>query len=198
MLAVENARKEVGATEAGAPIAGDLDAPPAEQRIAISQQRATALGIARELVRLRVRLATGRQGFIGTAAPGDGDNNWWIAKLYAFAPKGTARVIYTPTSIRQQMTMPRVSPDGRAVAFIAGIMSDFGSIGGDVYTIPPDGGKALNVTPGIRASAISLAWGCNGTLRAQLLVGDQDRIVDLGTGAAANVTPRVLWSGPDH
>ena len=35
MLAVENARKEVGATEAGAPIAGDLDAPPAEQRIAI-------------------------------------------------------------------------------------------------------------------------------------------------------------------
>ncbi len=34
LLAVENARKEVGATEAGAPIAGDLDAAPAEQRIA--------------------------------------------------------------------------------------------------------------------------------------------------------------------
>jgi len=24
------------------------------------------------------------KGFVGTAAPGDGDNNWWTAKLYAF------------------------------------------------------------------------------------------------------------------
>src|SRR5580693_6127280 len=26
----------------------------------------------------------GANGFVGTAAPGDGDNNWWIAKLYEF------------------------------------------------------------------------------------------------------------------
>ncbi len=35
MLATQNATKEVGATQAGAPIAGDLDAAPPEQRIAI-------------------------------------------------------------------------------------------------------------------------------------------------------------------
>jgi Tol biopolymer transport system component len=35
MLAVENARKEVGAVEAGAAMVGDLDAAPLEQRIAV-------------------------------------------------------------------------------------------------------------------------------------------------------------------
>jgi len=32
-----------------------------------------------------------------------------------------------------------VSPDGHAVAFIAGLMSDFNSTGGDVYTLPLEG-----------------------------------------------------------
>lgn len=198
LLAVENARKEVGATEAGTPVAGDLDAPPAEQRIALVSNGQLRWASPAHLFVYEYDWRPGGQGFVGTAAPGDGDNNWWIAKLYAFAASdGAARLIYTPTSIRQQITMPRVSRDGRVVAFIAGLMSDFGSTGGDVYAIPPDGGKALDVTPGMRASATSLAWGCGGTLHAQLLVGDQDRIVDLGTGAAPTVTPQVLWSGAD-
>jgi dipeptidyl aminopeptidase/acylaminoacyl peptidase len=198
LLAVENARKEVGATEAGAPVAGDLDAPPAEQRIALVSKGQLRWASPPQLFVYEYDWRPGGQGFVGTAAPGDGDNNWWIAKLYAFAASdGTARVIYAPTSIRQQITMPRVSRDGRTVAFIAGLMSDFGSTGGDVYTIPPDGGRALDVTPAMRASAISLAWGCGGTLHAQLLIGDQDRIVDLGAGAAPIVTPRVLWSGAE-
>jgi hypothetical protein len=40
MLAIQNATKEVGATQAGAAIAGDLDAPPPEQRIAILENGA--------------------------------------------------------------------------------------------------------------------------------------------------------------
>jgi dipeptidyl aminopeptidase/acylaminoacyl peptidase len=76
-------------------------------------------------------------------------------------------------------------------------MSDFGSTGGDVYTVTPEGGKALNVTPNIRASATSLSWGCSGVLRAQLLVGDQDQIADLGTGTAPATTRTVLWSGTE-
>jgi dienelactone hydrolase len=196
LLAVENARKEVGATEAGAAVAGDLDAPPVEQRIAIVAGGTIHWASPADLFVYEYDWRPGGKGFVGTAAPGDGDNNWWIAKLYAFAPgDGAARIIYAPTDIRQQITVPKVSPDGRTVGFIAGLMSDFGSVGGDVYSIPPDGGKALNVTPEIKASATSLAWGCNGTLRAQLLVGDLDQIVDLGTGAAPAGAPAVLWSG---
>ena len=44
-------------------------------------------------------------------------------------------------------------------------MSDFGSTGGDVYTVALDGGAATNVTPDMQASATALAWGCDGQLR---------------------------------
>jgi dipeptidyl aminopeptidase/acylaminoacyl peptidase len=198
LLAVENARKEVGATEAGAAVAGDLDAPPPEQRIAIFSHGALHWASPPDLFVYEYDWRVAVPGFVGTAAAGDGDNNWWRAKLYTFAQSdGVATLLYTPSSIRQQITYPKVSPDGRTVAFIAGIMSDFGLVGGDIYTIPTDGGKALNVTPDIKASATSLAWGCGGSLRAQLLVGDQTQIVDLGTGTTAGTAPSVLWSGAD-
>jgi dipeptidyl aminopeptidase/acylaminoacyl peptidase len=198
VLAVENARKEVGATEAGAAVAGDLDAPPAEQRIAVVSNGRLHWASPPDLFVYEYDWRPGGQGFVGTGAHGDGDNNWWVAKLYAFSQgDGAAHVIYAPASIRQQITAPRVSPDGRSVAFIAGLMSDFGSTGGDVYTVPADGGKALNVTPDTRASATSLTWSCNGALHAQLLLGDQDQIVDLGTGTAPARTPKVLWSGTE-
>jgi dienelactone hydrolase len=197
LLAVENARKEVGATEAGVAIAGDLGTAPAEQRIATVSNGALRWASPVDLFVYEYDWRPGGLGFVGTAAPGDGDNNWWLAKLYAFAPgDGAAHVIYAPPSIRQQLATPRVSRDGRLVAFIAGIMSDFGSTGGDVYTLSLDGGRLVEVTPGIRASATSLTWSCSGTLHAQLLLGDQDQIVDLGTGhAAAKAT--VLWSGTE-
>ena len=198
VLAVENARKEVGATEAGAAIAGDLNAPAAEQRIGIVSGGTLRWASPPDLFVYEYDWRPAGKGFVGTAAPGDGDNNWWVAKLYAFAPgDGAAQVIYAPSDKQQQITVPKVSRDGSKVAFIAGLMSDFGSVGGDVFTAPINGGKALNVTPGMKASATSLAWGCTGNLRAQLLVGDQDQIVDLGAGAATVAIPAVLWSGTD-
>jgi len=70
MLATQDARKEVGATEAGAAVAGDLDLPPAEQRIAILDHRGYPLGFACGFVCLRVRLVgPDAKGFVGTAAP---------------------------------------------------------------------------------------------------------------------------------
>ena len=196
LLAVENARKEVGATEAGAAIAGDLDAAPAEQRIATLIDGTLRWASPPNLFVYQFDWRPAGAGFVGTAAPGDGDDNWWTAQLYAFAPGGAARVLYRPADLRQQLADPTVSPDGKTVAFIAGIMSDFGSTGGDVYTVSLDSGAATNITPSMRASGTSLAWSCKGTLRAALLAVDQQQIVDLGTGRSP-ATPRILWSGSE-
>jgi dienelactone hydrolase len=197
MLAVENATKEVGATQAGAAIAGDLDAPPPEQRIAILENAALRFVSPPDLFVYEYDWRAGGKGFIGTAAPGDGDNNWWTAKLYAFPEKGGgAQVIYSPVNVQQQLAMPKVSRDGSRVAFIAGIMSDFGSTGGDVYSLALDGGSAINLTPDMRASATAISWQCDGHLQAELLAGDKTQFADLGTGLKA-AAPHVVWSGAE-
>ena len=200
LLAVENARKEVGATEAGAPVAGDLDAPSPEQRIATLEGGTLHWASPADLFVYEYDWRPQGAGFVGTAAPGDGDEHWWTAKLYAFAPDGAARVIHEPVDIHEQIADPKVSRDGRTVAFIGGLMSDFGSTGGEVFTVALVGGgapvAALDVTPGLRASATSLAWSCRGTLRAELLAGDQEQIVDLGDGRTA-ATPHVLRSAAE-
>jgi dipeptidyl aminopeptidase/acylaminoacyl peptidase len=197
MLAIQNAIKEVGATQAGAAIAGDLDAPPPEQRLAVLEQGALRWVSPADLFVYEYDWRAGGKGFIGTAAPGDGDNNWWTAKLYAFPESGTnARVIFTPADARQQLAMPKVSRDGSLVAFIAGIMSDFGSTGGDVYTLAIDGGTATNLTPDMHASATAISWRCDGHLQAELLAGDKTQFADLGSGLKA-APPRILWSGEE-
>ncbi|MDB6082339.1 MAG: hypothetical protein JWN43_220 [Gammaproteobacteria bacterium] len=196
MLATADASKEVGATEAGAPIAGDLDQAPPEQRIAIFNEGSVHWVSPPELYVYEFDWRPAGKGFVGTASPGDGDENWWTAKLYAFPERGAARVVYEPTDIRQQIAVPKVSRDGRTVAFIAGIMSDFGSTGGDVYTVPVEGGVAANVTPALRASATSLVWRCDGRLMAKLLAGDKTQFADLGSGRRPEKL-RVLWENTD-
>jgi len=207
MLATQDANKEIGATEAGAPIAGDLGAPTPEQRIAILENGALHWASPPDLFVYEYDWRPGAKGFVGTAAPGDGDDNWWFAKLYAFAAgDAPPRVVYAPTDIRQQLAAPTMSRDGSTVAFIAGIMSDFGSTGGDVYTAPIAGGAAVDVTAGMAASATAVAWGCDGRLLARLLAGDRVEFVDLGPVDAAHVDAarrrppepaQVMWSGSE-
>jgi len=192
MLATAGATKEVGATEAGAPITGDLGGPPAEQRIATLDAGRLTFVSPPDLFVYQYDWMPDGSGFVGTAAPGDGDNNWWVAKLYGFSAAG-ARVLFAPADPQHQIADPRVSPDGKSVAFISGIMSDFGSTGGDVYAVPLAGGRATDITPAMPASATSLGWGCDGRLLAKLLAGGQTQIVQLTPGAS----PRVLWSGAE-
>jgi len=197
LLATEDATKEVGATEAGTPIAGDLDEATPEQRIAILDKGVLQWASPPDLFVYEYDWRPGGKGFVGTAAPGNGDDNWWNAKLYSFsAADAAARVLYAPTDNRQQIAMPRVSRDGATVAFIGGIMSDFGSTGGDVFTVPVEGCSATNLTPAMRASATALTWSCDGHLRAQLLAGDKTQLTDLGAGRRPAAV-RVLWSGEE-
>ena len=130
------------------------------------------------------------KGFAATTAKGNGDNNWWIATLdYVDGATGAARVIAAP---KMQMNMPRVSADGKTVAFIGGLMSDWGSVGGDVYVVPLAGGAPTDVTPNYKGTFQGLDW--RGTqLAATGLIGDSSAATMIDP-AAKKVT--VSWSAP--
>jgi dipeptidyl aminopeptidase/acylaminoacyl peptidase len=192
MLAVAGANKEVGATQAGAPITGDLTGPVAEQRIAILEGGRLNWASPPNLFVYQYDWLPHGRGFIGTAALGNGDDNWWVAKLYRFdAESGTAQMIFAPPDPRHQLADPVVSKGG-TIAFISGLMSDFGSTGGDIYTMPASGGGAVDITPGMHASARNIAWGCNGHLHAELLAGPATQLVEFASRPGA---PTVLWQG---
>src|SRR5215471_11667028 len=130
--------------------------------------------------------------FVATAAPGPGDNNWWIAQIYKIdIDKGKATSIYKP---QLQLATPRWSPDGKSIAFVEGLMSDEGFHGGDLFTISAEGGKATNRTPGRKSSVSSLFW----------LKPDQIFITEYDGGGSAlselnlkNNSVRTAWKGSE-
>ena len=198
MLATAGATKEVGATEAGAPNTGDIDAASPAQRLALLEPGDDRLRwVSRDgLYVYEYDWLPDARGFVATAAPGDGDRNWWIAKLYAFDAAGAPeRLLYAPRNAREQLAEPKVSPDGQRVAFIVGLMSDFGSTGGDVHSVPTAGGAATNLTPKLPASVANIDWHCDGHLHATALAGDRMQRLDFGDGTRA-APGRVLWSAP--
>jgi dipeptidyl aminopeptidase/acylaminoacyl peptidase len=190
-LVITGAEKEVGAVEAGAPMGGELGGDVHEQRIAIlGADGALKFASPANLFVYEYDWLPDESGFAGTAAPGDGDNHWWVAKLYAFdAKSGAGRVIYTPASARQQIADPRVSPDGKRVSFIAGIMSDFGSTGGDAYVLDIAGGKPVDVTPKLKATVTALAWNCGSEgLLASELAADKRELIALPAAPGGKAT----------
>ena len=194
VLAVANAVKEVGATEAGAPVAGDLDAPPPEQRIAWVQGDHLHFASPGDLFVYEYDWRPDGRGFVGTAAPGDGDDNWWVAKLYTFERSdGSAHVLYTPRSIREQLAAPHVSPDNRRVAVVAGIMSDFGSTGGEALIIRLDDGAVEDATPGGKATVTDVGWSCHGDLVAWLLAGGEAQWITFPQTASHAAGPVVRY-----
>ncbi|MCP3099074.1 S9 family peptidase [Myxococcus sp. K15C18031901] len=135
----------------------------------------------------------GRRLALVAAAP-PGDAHWWTAKLHVVdVASGRARVVHVP---KWQVAEPTWSPDGRHIAFIEGLMSDQGVTGGDVWVVTAEGeGKARDLTPGMKATASSLAW----VAPRKLLFGGQVR----GESAVASVDAvkggaTVLWTGPER
>ncbi|MGA8673908.1 MAG: S9 family peptidase [Candidatus Acidiferrales bacterium] len=112
-----------------------------------------------------------------TAAPGNGDDNWYIANFFAL---DTTSNTMTPLMQKpaMQIAVPRWSPDGKTIAFIGGLMSDEGSIGGDVYSIPAMGGDARDVTPGMKASASTITWSADSKII--LCAENKDGLAALG------------------
>jgi len=187
VLATARPHKESGATNPGAARVGDLDAAPDERRIAVLDGGALRLVSPADRFVYEYDWTPDGRGFVATDAVGDGDNNWWVAKLEAVdLASGAARTIAAP---KVQMSFPRVSPDGKTVAFIGGLMSDFGVVGGDLWTVPVAGGEARDATPGFKGSFNSLDWRRDG-LFATALVGEKQTLFAVGGDFAL----KPLWS----
>lgn len=192
LLATVNAKKLAGALEAGAPRVGEIGDTEDEQRIAVVPRSGGSLRMVSAADRYIYEYdwTPDSRGFVATTALGNGDNNWWIAELqFIDLVSGQSRTI-AQSQPGYQIAMPRVAPDGKNVVFIGGLMSDFGTVGGDVYEVPLAGGTPVNRTPNFRGSFGSLAWRA-GRLYGTALVVDRSVLMRFDdTGHA----PEVVWS----
>ncbi|MDB5920408.1 MAG: family peptidase [Massilia sp.] len=192
LLATVGAKKLTGATEAGAALVGEIGTSEDEQRIAVVARSGGDIRLVSpgDTFVYEYDWTPDGKGFVVTSAKGNGDNNWWVATLgHVDAASGALRILAAPA---MQMNMPRMSKDGRTVAFIGGLMSDFGSVGGDVFTVPAGGGKPVNATPGYRGSFTGLSWQGK-QLVASALVGSDQAVIAIDPAAR---TQRTLWSAP--
>jgi dipeptidyl aminopeptidase/acylaminoacyl peptidase len=130
--------------------------------------------------------------FVATAAPGPGDNNWWIAQIYTIdIAKGNATSIYKPSL---QVAVPRWSPNGKSIAFIEGLMSDEGFHGGDLFTISASGGDARDRTSGRKSSVSSLFWLTPDRILFTEYIGGGGAISEL---TLADNSVRTIWKGEE-
>ncbi len=178
LLATVGARKLTGATQAGVPLTGEIGEQNDEQRIATVPLAGGDLHFASpaDTFVYEYGWTPDGKGFVGTAAKGNGDNNWWVAKLEAFdAQSGEARIIASP---KTQLNYPRVTPDGKSVIYIGGLMSDFGPVGGDLWSVPVSGGEPVDMTPGWKGTFNSISVAGNEVF-VTALTGDHTQVMSL-------------------
>jgi len=195
LLFTENATRAAGPLVAETPDEGVVSEEFLEQRLAlvdVASAKLSQISPADLYVYEFDWSPDGRQLAI-TAAHGNGDDNWYIAGLYAIdAASGALHDVQPKPGM--QIANPRWSPDGKQIIFIGGLMSDEPIPGGDVYSSSVDGGTARNLTPDSKSTATSLTW----------LPQSQGILV---TGIAAGETfvarldaeskMTILWTGPE-
>ncbi len=194
LLFIENAVRAAGPLVAMEAAVGVIESKIYEQRlVAVSAGGGEAHPISpADMYVYEYDWSPDGKTFAATAAHGSGDDNWWIAQLYTLpAAGGEMKSILKPPL---QINMPRWSPDGGSIAYISGLMSDFGAIGGDVYVVPSHGGEARNLTPDRKASASWITWLGSGQILAVEIADGQSAIatVDPASGAA-----KILWTAAE-
>jgi dipeptidyl aminopeptidase/acylaminoacyl peptidase len=192
VLFTENATRASGPLVAETPETGEIKDAFFEQRLALVD---LATGQFRQITPADTYIyeyawSPDSKRFVVSSAPGNGDNNWWVAELSALdASTGIMRSIYKP---KLQIANPVWSPDGKQIAFIEGLMSDEGLTGGDIYTISSSGGSAKNLTEGMKASAAWLGWQGDGKILFSEFVGGNSAIATLDP-TSGKIEQR--WSG---
>jgi dipeptidyl aminopeptidase/acylaminoacyl peptidase len=128
-----------------------------------------------------------------TAAPGNGDDNWYVAGLFTIEAESGAMHDVQPKP-GMQIADPLWSPDGKQIVFIGGLMSDEPIPGGDIYSTAASGGAIKNLTPDAKWTATSLAWlpGSGGMLVTGIKDG-QTHISRLDADGKA----RPVWTGAE-
>ncbi|MBV9718011.1 MAG: S9 family peptidase [Candidatus Eremiobacteraeota bacterium] len=158
VLYIPGAHRKAGALAPGMRDVGVIGA-------SVDEQRAATIDVRTGRIRLLTPADTyvyeydwspdGKQLAV-TYAKGNGDNNWWVARLARVElATGAMHDLLAPSF---QINDPRWSPDGSNIAIIGGIMSDFGSTGGDVYLVNAVSGASRDLTGGAPISAQSLRW----------------------------------------
>jgi dipeptidyl aminopeptidase/acylaminoacyl peptidase len=129
--------------------------------------------------------------FVAIAAHGEPDNNWYLAGIYVLdRSSGEAKSILKPS---MQIAGPRWSPDGKSVAFIGGLMSDEGIVGGDIYQVSANGGEARNLMADLKASPSWFAWRGGEEI---LFLENLDGASGIAKLSVSNGQISLLWSGP--
>jgi dipeptidyl aminopeptidase/acylaminoacyl peptidase len=171
---IEGVTRVPGAAEPTGPESGVIASKVVEQRLAIVT---LATGAVRSISPADMFVyefdwSPDSKNLVYLAAPGDGDDNWFIAELYAIdAESGTVRHILKPTIQDKPMQVANVrwSPDGKTIAFIGGLMSDAGVVGGDIYALPAEGGAPRDLTQNRKSSPDWFQWSPSSQ---QILMGE--------------------------
>ena len=170
-LYVEGATRPAGALAAMKPFAGVIGEDGIEvQRVAVArtdvpQPAAPALASPANLHVYEFDWSPDSQSLAYIAADPPGENNWWVAKLYTQKLDSAPAAILDPVTVAGplhglQIAVPRWSPDGKAIAFIGGLMSDQGVTGGDLYILPASGGKPRSYAEE-RVTVVWYHWNAN-------------------------------------
>jgi dipeptidyl aminopeptidase/acylaminoacyl peptidase len=158
LLWIEGLTRVPGPTEATPADTGVISSQTYEQRLALVD---VATGAIRAISPADMYVyefdwsPDGKQ-LVYLSAPGAGDDNWFVAELYAIdSASGAVRHILKPP---MQVANVRWSPDGKNLAFIGGLMSDEGSTGGDIFVLPAAGGVPRDLTPNRKSSPNWFRW----------------------------------------